>query len=116
VSDNRREFFRVSFVRAITGKVGLSEKEEVLVDISSLSAGGLVFEAYLDFALYEQVICSFELLGEPFQLEGKIIRKVAKEHNFEYAVQFNAGQRSVSKLFQQLNTYQIRKRKSVLND
>ncbi|MBU9672580.1 PilZ domain-containing protein [Planococcus sp. CP5-4] len=116
MGDNRREFFRVSFIRAIDGKVVVPEREEVLVDISSLSAGGLVFTAYLDFALHEQVICSFELLDEPFELEGKIIRKLAKEHNFEYAVQFNAGQRSVSKLFQQLNTYQIRKRKSVLND
>jgi c-di-GMP-binding flagellar brake protein YcgR len=116
VSDNRREFFRVSFVRAISGKIANPEKHEALVDISSLSAGGLVFTAYFEFALHEKVLCSFELLDEPFQLEGTVIRKRAKEYDWEYAVQFTAGQKTSSQLFKQLNTYQIRKRKSVLND
>lgn len=116
MSDNRREFFRVSFVRAISGKVATPEKHEALVDISSLSAGGLVFTAYFEFVLHEKVICYFELLDEPFQLEGTIIRKIVKEYGFEYAVQFTAGQSISSKLFQQLNTYQIRKRRSLLND
>ncbi|MFC4711643.1 PilZ domain-containing protein [Planococcus dechangensis] len=116
MDDNRREFFRVSFIRAISGKVVVPEQEEVLVDIGNMSAGGLVFTASLDFALYEQVLCNFELLDEEFQLEGRIVRKLVKEPYFEYGVEFKIGQHISSRLFQQLNTYQIRKRKSVLND
>ncbi|ANU15941.1 hypothetical protein BBI11_02165 [Planococcus maritimus] len=116
MEDNRREFFRVSFVRTIDGKLVVPEGGEVLIDISNLSAGGVVFDGYFDIALREKVLCRFELLDEPFELEGHIIRKLAKDYSFEYAVEFLAGQRAVPKLFQQLNTYQIRKRRSLLND
>ncbi|MGM0898402.1 MAG: PilZ domain-containing protein [Bacillota bacterium] len=116
MSDNRREFFRVSFVRAISGKVAIPEKEEVLVDIFNLSAGGLVFTASLDFALHEKVLCNFVLLDEEFLLQGRIVRKLEKDPYFEYGVQFAIDQPTSSKLFQQLNTYQIRKRRSVLSD
>lgn len=116
MSDNRREFFRVSFVRALSGKVAMPEQEDVLVDIFNLSAGGLVFTASLDFALYEQVLCEFDLLDEEFVLEGRIVRKLEKEPYFEYGVQFSIDQDTSSKLFKQLNTYQIRKRRSALND
>lgn len=116
MTENRREFFRVSFARSISGKVAVPEKEEVLVDIFNLSAGGLVFTASLDFALHENVLCHFELLDEEFTLEGKIVRKLEKEPYFEYGVQFAINQQTSSKLFQQLNAYQIRKRKSVLSE
>lgn len=116
MSENRREFFRVSFVRSIIGKVEVPEQGEAFVDISNLSAGGLVFKAGIDFALHEKLLCNFELLEEEFSLEGRIVRKGYREPYFEYGVKFSIDQEQSSKLFQLLNTYQIRKRKGIPRD
>ncbi|MGB6409090.1 MAG: PilZ domain-containing protein [Planococcus donghaensis] len=116
MSENRREFFRVTFNQALSGKVSVYGGNFLPVEIYDVSAGGLVFSSMLNLPLGESVRCSFEILDSPFILEGSIVRKATGVDVVECGVEFAVNQGVSSELFKQLNYYQIRQRKSFVDD
>lgn len=116
MSENRREFFRVSFNQALSGKVSVYGGSFLPIQIYDVSAGGLVFSSPLNLPIGESVCCSFELLEKDFLLEGAIVRKATGVDVVECGVEFSVSQGASSELFKQLNYYQIRQRKSLLED
>lgn len=116
MSENRREFFRVIFNKAVNGKVSIYGDKFLPIEIYNVSAGGLVFSSPLNIAMGENVNCSFEILDSAFLLEGSIVRKSTGMDMVEYGVEFSVDQGTSSELFKQLNYYQIRQRKSFLTE
>jgi len=116
MSENRREFFRVTFNQALNGKVSVYGDKFLPVEIYDVSAGGLVFSSTLNIPLGESVRCSFEILDSPFMLEGSVVRKATGVDVVECGVEFAVNQGASSELFKQLNYYQIRQRKSFIDD
>lgn len=115
MNENRREFFRVDFEGLIDGEIRKEGWEEALsIEIENVSAGGLVFYSPEEFQMDEKVECSFSILGQPFLLEGSIVRKSKKMVINEHGVEFTVDQGTSSELFKQLNYYQIRQRKGDL--
>ncbi|MGH2319140.1 PilZ domain-containing protein [Planococcus sp. SE5232] len=116
MSENRREFFRVIFNKAVNGKISIYGTKFLPIEIYNVSAGGLVFSSPLNIGLGESVNCSFEILDSAFLLEGSIVRKSTGRDMVEYGVEFSVDQGTSSELFKQLNYYQIRQRKSFLTE
>lgn len=116
MSENRREFFRVVFNQALSGKVSVYGGNFLPVEIFDVSAGGLVFSSPLNLPIGESVSCSFELLEKDFLIEGSIVRKATGSDVVKCGVEFSVNQGTSSELFKQLNYYQIRQRKSFVDD
>jgi hypothetical protein len=114
MNENRREFFRVFFNQSIEGQLAINGGEPFPIEIDDISVKGLKFLSDIDIPMQEKVICSFEIMDDPFVLEGAIVRKRDEEKGFEYGVGFSLDQSMSSHLFKQLNFYQIRQRKGIL--
>lgn len=116
MNENRREFFRVFLHGAVGGKIAIAGGEFQPIDIEDISVNGLRFLYEENIPMDEKVAFSFEILDKPFFLEGTIVRKQAVEDKTEYGAGFDIDQPTASHLFKQLNYYQIRQRKGVLED
>lgn len=117
MNENRREFFRVGFEGLIDGEIRRAGWEEAMpIEIENVSAGGLAFYSPEEIPLDEKVECLFNIMGQPFLLEGWIVRKSRKMVMNEHGVEFKVDQGTSSELFKQLNYYQIRQRKGDLTE
>jgi len=112
MSENRREFFRVTFDQTIEGKLTmLPGREDMYINIENASVTGLKFFSSVDIPLLQKVECSFEVMDCAFLLNGSIIRKMVNDIVYEYGVGFDIDQDTSSLLFKQLNFHMIRQRK-----
>lgn len=116
MSENRREFFRVIFHESVNGKIIRLGIAPMAVDVDNISVMGMRFTSPVDIPLKEKVECSFEILENPFLVEGTIVRKASRRDTIEYGIGFNIDQETSSLLFKQLNYYQIRQRKGNSRD
>jgi hypothetical protein len=116
MNENRREFFRVFFGCSIEGKVLTETGETWPIEIEDISVKGLRFVSSTDIQPDRKLDYQFDILDSSFLLEGSIIRKAIKNDQFEYGVTFSLDQNMASRLFQQLNYYQIRQRRGYLVD
>ncbi|MFD1862089.1 PilZ domain-containing protein [Planococcus chinensis] len=116
MNENRREFFRVFLQGAVGGKIAIGGGELQPIDIEDISVKGLRFLYEENIPMDEKVAFSFEILDKPFFLEGTIVRKQQVGDKTEYGAGFEIDQPTASHLFKQLNYYQIRQRKGVLED
>lgn len=112
MSENRREFFRVTFNKTIDGKLTMLPERDVMhVNIENISVTGLKFLSSVDIPLLQKVECSFEVMDCAFLLDGSIIRKTGNHVEYEYGVGFDIDQDTSSLLFKQLNFHMIRQRR-----
>lgn len=111
MNENRREFFRLFLNGSVDGHISVGGSGFVPLEIEDISVNGLRFLSNEDLSKEESVCCSFAILEQEFLLEGKVVRKEAKDSRFEYGIAFDTDQRTASTLFKQLNYYQIRLRK-----
>jgi len=111
MTENRREFFRVSFDKTVNGEIILSDGDSMFIYLDNLSVKGLGFKSSVELPLLTKVECRFEIVDIPFIIEGSIIRKSRKSYEIEYGVGFKTDKDTSSKLFKELNNYQIRQRK-----
>lgn len=116
MKENRREFFRVFLHGAVGGKMAIAGGEFQPIDIEDISVKGLRFFYEENIPLDEKIAFSFEILEIPFYLEGTIVRRQQVEGKTEYGAGFDIDQPTSSHLFKQLNYYQIRQRKGILED
>lgn len=114
MTENRREFFRIFLNGTVEGHISVGGSGFEPLEIEDISVKGLRFLSTEDLSREETVCCSFAILEEEFLVEGKIVRKAAKDNRFEYGISFDTDQRTASTLFKQLNYYQIRLRKGEL--
>lgn len=111
MTENRREFFRVAFDQTIKGEILMSDGDSMFIYIDNLSVKGLGFKSSVELSIHSKVECRFEILDSPFLMEGSIIRKYRKTHEIEYGIGFKSDKDTSSRLFKQLNNYQIHQRK-----
>lgn len=113
MSENRREFFRVFLKPASHGKIAAANGEFMPIEIEDISVKGMKFSSHMDFLIEQKIQCSFTVLDMEFLIEGAIVRKISKNDFHEYGVGFLIDQQAASRLFKQLNYYQIRQRKGI---
>jgi hypothetical protein len=111
MSENRREYFRVNFNQSISGQMLIRGEDSMYINIDNVSVKGLGFISSVEIPLLEKVECRFEILDNPFQMEGSIIRKSRNLNDIAYGIDFVDDKAKSSQLFKQLNAYQIRQRK-----
>ncbi|TWT27845.1 PilZ domain-containing protein [Planomicrobium sp. CPCC 101110] len=115
MSQNRREFFRVNFNNALEGEILIPEHEFLIVKIHDLSAKGLKFLSSFSMPLKTNLECRFKFLNSSFLVDGIIVRKGENNGENEYGVEFDIDQDTYTELFQELNHYLIRQRKSYVD-
>lgn len=116
MSENRREFFRVIFHESANGQITRLGEAPMSIMIDNISVNGMRFTSPVNIPMGERLECSFDILEQPFLVEGKIVRKSTRNDRVEYGVGFQIDQEMSSELFKHLNYYQIRQRKGSYAD
>lgn len=119
---NRRQHFRVNFqyplctkmmIKVVANK-SIPTTKYTRVCIHDFSAGGLGFVSHLDLPAKQNILYQFEtrILDQELKLKGTILRKVTKNHFFNYGVRFVMDQEEQESLLALLNLLSIQLKES----
>jgi c-di-GMP-binding flagellar brake protein YcgR len=103
---NKREFFRVYIEEPLS--INITKIGNVTLDlhergtIQNISAGGLEFISNLDVQIKKGILVEvgFVILGNPFRLNGDLVRKLETKKETRYGLKFIISDRGREELLE----------------